>query len=133
SRFTIGRSQIVKADVQSHQLVVQRDGAEVARYEASYGKDADPDRNTHSGIHVVTEKFTDKRMVNAQYHYDVVEHWAVRISNNGEFIHANPETTGVQGSANVSHGCVNLSTADAKAYFDSVLYGDPVAVTGSQV
>ena len=131
--FTIGRSQIVKADVRSHQLVVQRDGAEVARYEASYGKESDPDRNTHNGIHVVTEKFTDKRMVNPQYHYDVMEHFAVRMSNNGEFIHANPETVGVQGSANVSHGCVNLSTADAKAYFDSVLYGDPVEVTGSPV
>jgi lipoprotein-anchoring transpeptidase ErfK/SrfK len=133
ANFTIGRAQIVKADVGSHQLVVQRDGAEVARYDASYGKESDPDRNTHNGIHVVTEKFTDKRMVNPQYHYDVMEHFAVRISNNGEFIHANPETTGVQGEANVSHGCVNLSTADAKAYFDSVLYGDPVEVTGSPV
>jgi len=133
ANFTIGRAQVVKADVGSHQLVVQRDGVEVARYEASYGKESDPDRNTHNGIHVVTEKFTDKRMVNPQYHYDVMEHWAVRISNNGEFIHANPETTSVQGEANVSHGCVNLSTADAKAYFDSVLYGDPVEVTGSPV
>jgi len=133
ANFTIGRAQINKDDVGSHQLVVQRDGAEVARYEASYGKESDPDRNTHNGIHVVTEKFTDKRMVNPQYHYDVMEHFAVRISNNGEFIHANPETTSVQGEANVSHGCVNLSTADAKAYFDSVLYGDPVEVTGSPV
>ncbi|HEY9416054.1 MAG TPA: Ig-like domain-containing protein [Pseudonocardia sp.] len=133
AQFTVGRAQIVKADVGSHQLVVQRDGVEVARYEASYGKESDPDRNTHNGIHVVTEKFTDKRMVNPQYHYDVMEHFAVRISNNGEFIHANPDTEGVQGEANVSHGCVNLSTADAKAYFDSVLYGDPVEVTGSPV
>jgi lipoprotein-anchoring transpeptidase ErfK/SrfK len=131
--FTVGRAQITKADVGTHQLVVRRDGAEVARYDASYGKESDPERNTHSGIHVITEKFTDKRMVNQQYHYDVVEKWAVRMSNNGEFIHANPETVGVQGSANVSHGCVNLSTADAKNYFDSALYGDPVEVTGSAV
>jgi lipoprotein-anchoring transpeptidase ErfK/SrfK len=119
--------------VQSHQLAVFRDGVEVARYAASYGKDSDPDRNTHSGIHVVSEKFVDQRMVSQQYHYDVVEHWAVRISNNGEFIHANPATTAVQGTANVSHGCVNLSTADAKAYFDAAFYGDPVEVTGSAV
>ncbi len=133
TRFTIGRSQVTKADIRSHQLVVVRDGAEVARYDASYGKESDPDRNTHSGIHVITEKFTDKRMTNQQYHYDVMEKWAVRMSNNGEFIHANPETTGVQGSANVSHGCVNLSTEDAKAYYDSALYGDPVEVTGSSI
>jgi lipoprotein-anchoring transpeptidase ErfK/SrfK len=133
SVFTIGRAQITRADVTSHQLVVLRDGAEVARYDASYGLDSDHERNTRSGIHVITEKFTDKRMVSQRYGYDVVERWAVRMSNNGEFIHANPATTGVQGSANVSHGCVNLSSADAKAFYDSALYGDPVEVTGSQV
>jgi lipoprotein-anchoring transpeptidase ErfK/SrfK len=133
TRFTIGRSQIVKADVHSHHLVVLRDGQQIAIYPASYGLDSDPNRNTRSGIHVVTEKFTDERMVSQQYGYDVVEKWAVRISNNGEFIHANPATTGVQGSRNVSHGCVNLSTANAKEYYDGVLYGDPVEVTGSGV
>jgi lipoprotein-anchoring transpeptidase ErfK/SrfK len=133
STFTIGRAQIVKADVNSHQMVVLRDGVQVASYPASYGLDTDPDRNTRSGIHVVTEKFTDVRMTSQRYQYDVVEKWAVRINNNGEFIHANPATTGVQGSANVSHGCVNLSTTDAKAYYDAVLYGDPVEVTGSSV
>jgi lipoprotein-anchoring transpeptidase ErfK/SrfK len=133
TNFTVGRAQITKADVQSHQLVVLREGAEVARYNASYGKESDPDRNTHFGVHVITEKFTDKRMINQQYHYDVVEKWAVRMSNNGEFIHANPETEGVQGSANVSHGCVNLSSTDAKQYYDMAMYGDPVEVTGSKV
>jgi lipoprotein-anchoring transpeptidase ErfK/SrfK len=133
STFTIGRAQIVRADVNSHRMVVIRDGVQVADYEASYGLDADPNRNTRSGVHVVTERFTDKRMTSQLYGYDVVEKWAVRISNNGEFIHANPATTGVQGSANVSHGCVNLSTENAKAYYDGVLYGDPVEVTGSGV
>jgi lipoprotein-anchoring transpeptidase ErfK/SrfK len=131
--FAVGRSQVVKADVHSHRMVVLRDGAEVANFEASYGEESDPNRNTTSGIHVVTEKFTDKRMTSQEYDYDVVEKWAVRISNNGEFIHANPDTVGAQGRANVSHGCVNLSTPDAKAYYDSVLYGDPVEVTGSRV
>jgi lipoprotein-anchoring transpeptidase ErfK/SrfK len=59
------------------------------------------------------------------------EDWAVRISNNGEFIHANPETTGVQGSSNVTHGCVNLSTANAQEYFGTAIFGDPVEVTNS--
>ncbi|WP_245607398.1 L,D-transpeptidase [Pseudonocardia spinosispora] len=131
--FSIGRALVTKADVNSHQLVVLRDGQEVANYPASYGLDSDPNRNTRSGIHVITEKFTDKRMRSEQYGYDVMEKWAVRMSNNGEFIHANPQTTGVQGSSNVSHGCVNLSTEDAKAYYDMAMYGDPVEVTGSGV
>jgi lipoprotein-anchoring transpeptidase ErfK/SrfK len=133
STFSIGRAQIVKADATSHHVVVVRDGQQVADYPASYGLDSDPDRNTRSGIHVVTEKFTDKRMVSEKYGYDLVEKWAVRISNNGEFLHANPASAGAQGSANVSHGCINLSIENAKAYYDTAMYGDPVEVTGTGV
>ena len=133
SSFTIGRAQIVKADANSHRLVVMRDGKKVADYPASYGLASDPERNTRSGVHVVSEKFTDKRMVSQQFDYDLVEKWAVRMSNNGEFIHANPSTTGVQGSSNVTHGCINLSTDNAKAYYDTAIYGDPVEVTGTPV
>jgi lipoprotein-anchoring transpeptidase ErfK/SrfK len=58
--------------------------------------------------------------------------WSVRISNHGEFIHENEENRANIGKANTSHGCVNLFEADAKAYFDSALIGDPVEITGSQ-
>jgi lipoprotein-anchoring transpeptidase ErfK/SrfK len=133
SHFTIGRSQIVKADVNSFRMVVIRDGKPVMDLPASYGVDADPNRTTRSGIHVVTEKFTDKRMVSRQYDYDAVEQWAVRMSNNGEFIHANPKSAAAQGSSNVTHGCVNLSIDDAKAYYDTAMYGDPVEVTGTPI
>lgn len=60
-------------------------------------------------------------------------HWAVRISNNGEFIHPNPASGWAQGKRNVTHGCVNLCTANARAFFDTALYGDPIEVTGSSV
>jgi lipoprotein-anchoring transpeptidase ErfK/SrfK len=133
SHFTIGRSQVVKADVNSFRMVVVRDGKQVMDLPASYGVDADPNRTTRSGIHVVTEKFTDKRMVSRQYDYDAVEQWAVRMSNNGEFIHANPKSAAAQGSSNVTHGCVNLSMDDAKAYYDTAMYGDPVEVTGTPI
>lgn len=133
STFTIGRAQIVKADVNSFRMIVIRDGTQVFDFPASYGLGSDPERNTRSGVHVVSEKFTDKRMVSERYGYDLVEKWAVRISNNGEFIHASPASTGAQGTSNVTHGCVNLSIDNAKAYYDSALFGDPVEVTGTPV
>ncbi len=133
STFRIGRAQIVKADARSFRLIVVRDGQQVANYPASYGLTSDPNRNTRSGVHVVSERFTDKRMVSERYGYDLVTKWAVRISNNGEFIHANPASRSAQGSSNVTHGCINLSTADAKAYYESALFGDPVEVTGTGV
>jgi lipoprotein-anchoring transpeptidase ErfK/SrfK len=130
--FTVGRSQIVKADTRSHRIVVVRDGKEVARYDASYGMESDPNRVTRSGTHVVMGKSEKVLMTNEAYGYvDEPQYWAVRISNNGEFIHANPSSSYAQGNRNVSHGCVNLSTADGRAFFAMATFGDPVEVTGS--
>jgi lipoprotein-anchoring transpeptidase ErfK/SrfK len=134
SHFTIGRSQIVKADVNSFQMVVVRDGKPVMTVPASYGLGSDPNRNTTNGVHVVMNKQQTVLMSNPAYGYNnVPEHWAVRISNNGEFIHANPLSEGAQGNENITHGCVNLSTQDAENYFNTAIFGDPVEVTGSPV
>lgn len=134
SDFGIGRSQIVKAESSSHQIVVLRDGAELMTLPCSYGE-GDLDRNvTRSGIHVVTEKYEDFYMSNpAAGYFNIRERFAVRISNNGEFIHANPETIGVQGSSNVTNGCINLSLENAQRYFETAVYGDPVEVTGTRI
>jgi lipoprotein-anchoring transpeptidase ErfK/SrfK len=137
SDFTIGRNQVVVADVNSHELVVKQDGATVASYPASYGRGedtGDPNLITRSGVHVVNEFFETKLMSNPRYGYsNEPERWAVRISNNGEFIHANPASSGAQGNSNVTHGCVNLSLADADAYYHSAIWGDPVEVSGTSV
>lgn len=131
--FTIGRSQVVIADATSHRMQVVRDGQTVMDIPVSYGE-GNEDRNvTRSGIHVVTEKHEDFLMSNPPYYENVRERWATRISNNGEFIHANPATTGVQGSSNVTNGCINLSTEDAETYFGMAMYGDPVEVTGTRI
>ena len=135
--FTIGRNQVVKADVNSFEMIVQQDGVTVASYPASYGKGeagGDPNLITRSGIHVVNEFNELKLMNNPRYGYtNSPQKWAVRISNNGEFIHANPNSVGSQGSSNVTHGCINLSTEHAEQYFKGALWGDPVEITGTSV
>jgi len=137
SDFTIGRNQVVKADANAHNIVVQRDGVTVASYDASYGSGdeiGDPNRVTRSGIHVVMDKQQTTKMSNPAYGYvNITEHWAVRISDNGEFIHQNSDTVNVQGVDNVSHGCINLSASSAEEYYNSAIYGDPVEVTGTSV
>ncbi|QVI24756.1 L,D-transpeptidase family protein [Nocardia tengchongensis] len=133
SDFRIGRSQIVKAAAPTHRVQVLRDGAILFDFACSYGE-GNEDRNvTRSGIHVVTEKYEDFMMSNPPFYTNVRERWAVRISNNGEFIHANPQSASAQGNSNVTNGCINLSTADAQAYFPTALYGDPVEVTGTRI
>jgi lipoprotein-anchoring transpeptidase ErfK/SrfK len=132
--FQIGRRQVVKAEVTSHRIQVVTDAGVIMDFPCSYGE-ADKARNvTRNGIHVVTEKYSDFYMSNPAAGYNHAhERWAVRISNNGEFIHANPSSSGAQGNTNVTNGCVNLSTEDAQQYFGSAIYGDPVEVTGSTI
>ena len=110
--FEIGRRQVVKAEVSSHRIQVVRDEGVIMDFPCSYGE-ADKARNvTRNGIHVVTEKYSDFYMSNPAAGYsNAHERWAVRISNNGEFIHANPASAGAQGNTNVTNGCINLSTA----------------------
>ncbi|WP_370643830.1 Ig-like domain-containing protein [Amycolatopsis sp. DSM 110486] len=130
--FKIGRSQIVKGNTTQHRMQVIRDGKQVMDFPVSYGLDSDPGRVTHSGVHVVMSKHATYSMSNPRYGYtDVNVPWAVRISNNGEFIHGLAGSVWAQGKKNISHGCLNLSPANAKIYYDSVLPGDPVEITGS--
>ncbi|MCV7421189.1 L,D-transpeptidase family protein [Mycobacterium yunnanensis] len=130
----IGRRQVVKAEATSHQIEVVTDAGTIMTLPCSYGE-ADLPRNvTRSGIHVVTEKYEDFYMSNPAAGYtNAHERWAVRISNNGEFIHANPSSAGAQGNTNVTNGCINLSTSDAEQYFNTAIYGDPVEVTGTSI
>jgi lipoprotein-anchoring transpeptidase ErfK/SrfK len=133
-KIQIGRKQVVRAEVSSHRIQVLRDEGVIMDFPCSYGE-ADKARNvTRNGIHVVTEKYSDFYMSNPAAGYsNAHERWAVRISNNGEFIHANPSSAGAQGNTNVTNGCINLSTGDAEQYYSTAIYGDPVEVTGSSI
>jgi lipoprotein-anchoring transpeptidase ErfK/SrfK len=135
--FKIGPDLKVQGHVDSHRLLVIKNDEIIKNFPVAYGKESVPGRNTVSGIHVITEKkpgaFT---MCNPKYDYcNVKEYWGVRINNNGEFIHANVEVEkqGLLGKANVSHGCINMSMADAKTFFHMVYYGVPVDVQGTGV
>jgi lipoprotein-anchoring transpeptidase ErfK/SrfK len=132
--FEIGRFQVVKAEASSHRIQVLNDTGVIMDFPCSYGE-GDIDRNvTRSGIHVVSEKYEDFYMTNPAAGYaNLRERFAVRISNNGEFIHANPASSGAQGNTNVTNGCINLSESDAQQYFHSAIYGDPVEVTGTRI
>ncbi|MFB9908562.1 L,D-transpeptidase [Allokutzneria oryzae] len=127
--ITIGRHQLVRAETDSYRLIVERDGKRIRNYPASYGLDSDPDLVTRSGRYFIMSKHEMYYM----RRFDFEAFWSLRLSNHGEFIHANPGTEGHQGRRNVSHGCANLSMADAEDYFHIALVGDPVLVTGSLI
>ncbi|HEV3399463.1 MAG TPA: Ig-like domain-containing protein [Actinomycetes bacterium] len=135
-RFTIGRRQISVVDVRTHRMTVTAAGKTLRVLPVSTGRERYP---TTNGVHFVLEKNPVKLMDsstvgiprNSPGGYYQRVNWSVRISNSGEFVHAAPWSTGAQGSANVSHGCVNLSTANAAWYFRLTRRGDVVEVRGS--
>jgi lipoprotein-anchoring transpeptidase ErfK/SrfK len=134
--FSIGAEHVSVADAAAHTLTVYDSDQIVQTYPMSAGSSENP---THNGAHVVLEKHDAITMdsstfglaVDAPGGYRTDVRYATRISNNGEFVHAAPWSVESQGSANVSHGCINLSTERAKWFFDFSQPGDVVEVINS--
>jgi lipoprotein-anchoring transpeptidase ErfK/SrfK len=131
--FSIGDAHVSTVDAKAHTMTITNNGAVVKQIPVSTGRDKYP---THSGIHVVNERAQKVIMDSATVgiprnspdgYYETV-FWNVRISNSGEFVHAAPWSVGDQGNTNVSHGCVNASTANAEWFYNFSRVGDVVIV-----
>jgi len=134
--FTIGDSRVSTVDAVTHEMSVAVNGKVVRTFPVSTGRDKYP---TTSGIHVVLDKAPSVVMDSAtvgipkgspDYYYETVL-WDVRISWSGEYVHAAPWSVSSQGRANVSHGCVNASPANAQWFYNLSSRGDVVVVTGT--
>ena len=135
--FHVGDSIISRVDVKAHQMKVYDNGRLLRTMPISAGK---PGFITRSGIKVIVEKkpkmVMDAATVgipkNSPNYYKLKVLWDMRVTYSGEFLHAAPWSDSSHGVANVSHGCVGMSTADAKWLFNLTHgRGDVVEVTGS--
>ena len=110
--------------------------AVVAMVVVSMGKTG---HDTPNGTYYVLEKFPSIVMDSATYGvpstsaqgYKLTVQNAVRIDNSGNFVHSAPWSVADQGKRNVSHGCINLSAANAQWFYDNFGSGDPVVVKNS--
>ncbi|MBD3946971.1 L,D-transpeptidase [Nocardioides ganghwensis] len=135
--FQVGDSVVSRVDVSTHTMRTFVNGELARTMPISAGKAG---WETRSGTKVIIEKFRRKRMSAATIGVDESDpefydlsnvQYAMRVTYSGEFLHAAPWSTGSQGSANVSHGCVGMSLADAQWLYDRTSRGDVVEVTGS--
>ncbi len=134
--YKVHDSWVAKADGNTEQMQIFHNGQMVKAMPISMGKDATP---THLGAHVISDKHENYTMDSCTYgvcqgqpgYYRSNEKWSSRISNDGEFVHENPNSVGAQGSSNVSHGCINLNAANAQWFFQNMGLGDVVEVTNS--
>ncbi|RSM64126.1 hypothetical protein DMB66_21055 [Actinoplanes sp. ATCC 53533] len=145
TNFRIGRQLIAISDNRTHLTKVYIDGKLVRTMKSSLGKGGGTTGAngesisywTAGGPHVVLGKKRKHTMSSATYgvtdpkdpNYYVSENieFCTRITYSGEYLHAAP-WNGSLGQANKSHGCINLSTADAKWVYNNFLVGDIVDV-----
>ncbi|WP_213008020.1 L,D-transpeptidase [Paractinoplanes toevensis] len=124
--MSTGAANISKVDGKTKRMVVTSDGKQVFNFPVSLGKASTP---TFSGVKVVMEKDRVQRMTGAGY--DLKVPWSVRITNSGEFVHAASWNGGNIGQRSTSHGCTNLTVADAQRYFNFAQVGDVTVFTGT--
>jgi lipoprotein-anchoring transpeptidase ErfK/SrfK len=131
--FQTGSSVVGVASISKHTFTVSIDGQVAREMPASMGK---PKHPTPVGTFSVLGKertvVMDSRTIGIPLDdpegYRLTVDYAVRITNGGVYVHSAPWSTGSQGYANVSHGCINLSPDNAAWYFNQVSVGDPVIV-----
>ena len=124
--FVIGGSLIVVADTQTHRALIYRDKRLYADWPMSSGRPGD---DTPNGTYLTIDKGNPVEMKGPGY--DLMVPWSVRFTWSGDFLHDAYWSVGEQGFTNVSHGCVNLSPADAQTYYEMEVPGDPVTIKGS--
>lgn len=134
--FDIGNSVINKVNLASDLLTVVING-KVARTIPVTGGQAG--MHTRSGTSVISQKYQNIQMDSESVgyvkgsanYYNLMVHWAMRITNSGEFLHAAPWSVYAQGHENVSHGCVGMSTENALWLYEHTNIGDVAEVTGT--
>ena len=124
--FTIGPSVIAVANTATHRTQIYYDGLLRYDWPISSGKPGD---DTPNGSYLTIEKANPVQMTGPGYSISVP--WSVRFTFSGDYYHDAYWSVGQQGFENVSHGCVNLSPADAETYYNLAVPGDPITVTGS--
>jgi lipoprotein-anchoring transpeptidase ErfK/SrfK len=138
SSFRTGDTLVATADDATHQLTVTRNGAVVQTFPMSMGM-ASGGHQTANGTYYVQEKMASVVMdsstygvpVNSANGYKITVADAVRFDNSGNFVHSAPWSVDDQGKRDVSHGCINLSPANAKWFFNNFGPGDPIIVKNS--
>lgn len=129
--FTTGDAVYLNINLRKHTMDYYRNGKVAESFPISGGKAG---WETASGIKLITTHEAPRRLFNPdpEEGWDVMVDFAMRISDDGEFIHSAPWNHAL-GYANLSHGCINMTTSDAGWIFSHTEFATPVKVTGSSV
>jgi lipoprotein-anchoring transpeptidase ErfK/SrfK len=126
----IGEKIMMVTDDATHTTTVTKGDQVLRTIPVSLGKASTP---SSSGHMVIMDKNESELFVSTDPDdpYRETVYWTLRITTGGEYFHAAPWSVGDQGKRNVSHGCTNMSTENAKWLYGLAQIGDPVIVKGT--
>jgi lipoprotein-anchoring transpeptidase ErfK/SrfK len=124
--FDVGASLIAIGNTAAHRTQIYYNGKLRYDWAISSGRPGD---DTPDGSYLTIEKANPVQMTGPGYSLSVP--WSVRFTFSGDYYHDAYWSVGEQGFENVSHGCVNLSPADAETYYNLAVPGDPITIVGS--
>jgi len=135
--FTVGSSVVSRIDNATKSMTVYQDGKPIRTMPVSLGRASMP---TSAGIMVVFIKYAEKYFDSASFGiprdspdgYYTKVYWDTKFTFGGEYVHAAPWSIADQGHRNVSHGCVNVSPANAQWFYYLSKPGDIVQVIGTE-
>ncbi|BDH57561.1 L,D-transpeptidase [Tsukamurella sp. PLM1] len=127
---------VALADDATKQITIWHNGEVVKTMPTSMGSNKHP---TPNGVYYTMEKKREMYMDSSTYGvpvdspegYRTYVEYATRMSWSGIFVHAAPWSVNQQGVSNVSHGCLNVSTANGKYIYDNFPIGTPIVVRGT--
>jgi lipoprotein-anchoring transpeptidase ErfK/SrfK len=129
---SIGDKVLMVTDNATKMMTVTHHDKVVRTIPVSLGK---PSKPSSSGNLVVMAKAQSELFVGTDPgdSYRTTVYWTQRLTIGGEYLHAAPWSVADQGRRNVSHGCTNMSTENAKWLWGLTHVGDPVVVKGTGV
>ncbi|AKE40858.1 ErfK/YbiS/YcfS/YnhG family lipoprotein [Corynebacterium kutscheri] len=132
TNFTIGDRVEAVVDDATKQMSVYKNGDLLKTMPVSLGSNQNP---TPNGVYIIGDQYESLVMDSTTYGlaldaggYRTDVKYATQMSYSGIYVHAAPWSVGSQGVANVSHGCINVTTENAKWFQDVVKRGDIVTV-----
>ncbi|PRQ10854.1 transpeptidase [Corynebacterium sp. 13CS0277] len=133
TNFTIGDAIIAYADDNTKTMTITKDGEEIISMPISMGRDK---YATPNGTYVLGDRSQQMVMDSSTYGlstsspdgYRTTVNYATQMSWSGIYVHSAPWSVWAQGSQNTSHGCLNVSPANAEWFFNNTKRGDVVIV-----
>nr|WP_120491190.1 Ig-like domain-containing protein [Corynebacterium lactis] len=130
--FTIGDKVVAVADDSTKTMTIEKNGEVINSMPISMGSNVWP---TPNGTYIIGDHNEHMVMDSTTYGlsldaggYRTPVNYATQMSYSGIYVHGAPWSTWAQGSVNQSHGCINVTDANAKWFLNNTKRGDIVIV-----